>query len=203
MCDHPSETPKFSNLAKALELNWVKNPLTLSYTERTTGKFRLLIRHFFAISWFYLSIPGYKVLFSHSFLFFFIYLFISIFIFSLPNLCKIVGKFSRHDRFVVHFFPSSFLPFPFPCFLSIVVVVFCFFSSSLSLLLPVLFPLLLLLGLVAVLNHLPFGCRKYPCHHDRICTAMYFTLSCTVSNMWKTIYLEKGTTICFIKQIWH
>ena len=114
MCDHPSETPKFSNLAKALELNWVKNPLTLSYTERTTGKFRLLIRHFFAISWFYLSIPGYKVLFCHSFLFFFIYLFISIFIFSLPNLCKIVGKFSRRDRFVVLFFPFLLPPFSVP-----------------------------------------------------------------------------------------
>ena len=114
MCDHPSETLKFSNLAKALELNWVKNPLTLSYTERTTGKFRLLIRHFFAISWFYLSIPGYKVLFSHSFLFFFIYLFISIFIFSLPNLCKIVGKFSRRDRFVVLFFPFLLPPFSVP-----------------------------------------------------------------------------------------
>lgn len=202
MCDHPAETPKFSNLAKALEWKWVKNSLTLSYTKRTTDKFHLLIWHFFAISWFYLSIPGYKVFFPHYFSLF-MYLFISIFIFSLPNLCKIVGKFSRHDRFVVHFFPSSFLPFVFPCFLSIVVVVFCFFSSSLSLLLLVLFPFLLLLGLAAVLNHLSFGCRKYPCDHDRICTAMYFTLSCTVYNMWKTIYLKKGTTRSFIKQIWH
>ena len=106
MCDHPAETPKFSNLAKALEWKWVKNSLTLSYTKRTTDKFHLLIWHFFAISWFYLSIPGYKVFFPRYFSLF-IYLFISIFTFSLPNLCKIVGKFSRRDRFVVHFF---FLP---------------------------------------------------------------------------------------------
>ena len=43
------------------------------------------------------------------------YIFIFIFIFSLPNLCKIVGKFRRQDRFVVFFFffflvrPSSLL----------------------------------------------------------------------------------------------
>ena len=140
-----------------------------------------------------------KVFFSHYFSLF-IYLFISIFIFSLPNLCKIVGKFSRHDRFVVHFFSSLFSPFCVPllsfhrccCFL---------FLLFLPLLLLVLFPFLLLLGLAAVLNHLSFGCRKYPCDHDRICTAMYFTLSCTVYNMWKIIYLKKGTTISFIKQI--
>ena len=113
MCDHPAETPKFSNLAKALEWKWVKNSLTLSYTKRTTDKFHLLIWHFFAISWFYLSKPGYKVFFPHYFSLF-MYLFISIFIFSLPNLCKIVGKFSRHDRFVVHFFSSLCWPFCVP-----------------------------------------------------------------------------------------
>lgn len=109
MCDHPSETPKFSNLAKALELNWVKNSLTLSYTVRTTDKFRLLIRHFF---WLFPDFI-YPYFFSHYFSLF-IYLFISIFIFSLPNLCKIVGKFSRHDRFVVHFFSFLLPPFCVP-----------------------------------------------------------------------------------------
>jgi len=122
----------------------------------------------------------------------FIYLFVSVFIFSLPNLCKIVGKFSRHDRFVVHFFPSSLfcsLAF-FPSLLLFSVSSLppsCFSFSS-------FFPFLLLFGLVAVLNHVSFGCRKYPCDHDRICTSVYFTLSCTVYNMWKTIYFEKGTT---------